>query len=356
MSPWKTAVFSSFSCLLLLRCSYAVIPVEHYGDDCITNWLQCAIETASFSDLRLRQPTGNYVNSSKDGSWTFCWDNFSQFGATVALAAQIAHNESARNFTCSLLGAAQGILEWQLQHLWRNDSIGGFFAAALSDGSYVDTTVQYTDDNALAGVILLESRVLLLQAPLSQFAGSSALAKQCLSVAKRCANWLIQPQSGAWDWQQGSTGGFWWNVSTQQQEEAPCQGVHMKPDNSASLAMLLFTQLWLLNEMDEALHWATTSASWMRSALYNSSVGLLNWYMDQSGGVNHAHFAYSNAIAARAHYLLGTNLGNDTLSQQGLQLLAQLDQTFWTALNSSPPSGDVVNLKCLTQAARTCQL
>mmetsp|Transcript_28681 Transcript_28681/g.72114 ORF Transcript_28681/g.72114 Transcript_28681/m.72114 type:complete len:305 (-) Transcript_28681:89-1003(-) len=182
-------------------------------------------------------------------------------------------------------------------------NIGGFFAAALSDGSFVDTSVQYSDDNAFAGHTLLESRALLLwPSPLAHLNQSAALAERCLEVARGCAAWLVSAQSGAWDWQ--GDGGFWWNVSVATAPDPPLV-YGMRPDNSVALATLLFTQL---AAVERELHrvaagaawlgWAERSAHWMWLHLYNSVAALLNWFVDQEGRANTAHFAYTNALAA----------------------------------------------------------
>jgi hypothetical protein len=304
-------------------------------------WLESAAETARYSHTHLRRSGGNYVNSTADGAWTFCWDNFSQFGALVALfAASESNCESnceSKLDDCSncerspsmLLRNASMIIDWQLKYLWRRDDVGGFYSAALSDGSYVDVDIQYSDDNAFAGLTALESRELLLGRDDSD---AALLAERCLDIARACARWLVDTRSGAWDCSAGG-GGFWWNVSTAASCQA-CVPHAFRPGNAAALATLLFAKLAAIDDNGSSSggrlwqRWAADTVDWMWRALHNPNDGLLDWYVDARNRPNAAHFAYSNALAARAFLELGDG---DEWRQRGVALFAAVDSRFWNA-------------------------
>jgi len=66
------------------------------------------------------------VNSTQNPGWTFCWDNFSQFGGLIALASALL--DTQKNDTAAVVAAqellrrADLLLDWQWRHLWRTQS------------------------------------------------------------------------------------------------------------------------------------------------------------------------------------------------------------------------------------------
>ena len=177
-------------------------------------WINNALVASEFSFDNLRMPSGNYVWDLQNKISTSCWDNFSQFSALMAFGTQQILEFQNQDLGMAAITVAEQILAWQQKHFWNPLPPGGFYAYSYSNGSNLDTDVQYSDDNCLAGVILLEvhASLLLLNASGSPVQGNpliTALLQNTLQQAQLCAEWAIT--SPAWAGIVG--GGFWWNVS-----------------------------------------------------------------------------------------------------------------------------------------------
>ena len=225
----------------------------------------------------------------------FCWSSFSQVYADVALL-QVVNGSN-------LIQQISNSLDFLEVNLW-NEASGGFFAECSLDGSVVDRSVQFVDDNAFAGLVyLLCHRVGdRMKLPFSQ---------RCLPRAILIAQWLME---NGWDDSFG--GGFWWNTLRP-----------FKPTNSNSLAVVFFAELFDLTKTGLYLSWASKTAGWMESILFNPNVGLFQWYVNASG-VNPAMFAYENALMVRGYALL-SNDGSWNKSRE-LDLTNALLQNFWS--------------------------
>src|SRR3989338_80883 len=292
-------------------------------------WVNNALASAEFAYQNLRMPAGNYVWDTTNVLSTSCWDNFSQFGALVAFGTQQILEFNDVSLGLASLEVAQAILDWQLKHFWNPSPPGGFYAYSYSDGTHLDTAVQYSDDNCLAGVILYESHLLLVslerpESPVSEYPLVTLLANATIQQAQLCARWAIDSQ--AWAAAQG--GGFWWNVST-----APpgYNEQSFRPDNSLFLCANLFTELYDFTQDPQYLDWADKSLQWGIAELYNPETLMFSWYSDLNNTVNSSVFVYSNALGAYALHRFGIVTQQSSYLDRALNLSLTIYHTFWSS-------------------------
>jgi uncharacterized protein YyaL (SSP411 family) len=146
----------------------------------------------------------------------------------------------------------------------------------------------YADDNAIAGVAMLEG---------ADYVKDWRLRDRMLAGAVRAARYLID--SGLWD-EAAYGGGFWWNTQRQQSEGG-------KPVQTAGLAAQLFARLFQATGNAEYREWAERSLAWSDSRLFDEDLGLYRYGFRPSllGKPDHpALVSYDQAIMIEAHLAL----------------------------------------------------
>jgi uncharacterized protein YyaL (SSP411 family) len=221
---------------------------------------------------------GSYrVNLTTNTTEAFEWYNASQLYAD---AAMVKIGET------SYLPYMNNTFTWLQKLIDKNDSNGGYFAAASLDGSGASGT-KYVDDNSLTGIAFLEAYDV----------ASGATQANYLSAAEACATWLIN--SGQWDSTFG--GGFWWNTDKT-----------VKPTQSNAVALQLFCRLYQLTGQTTYHDWAVQVNTWLNSTMYDSATGLYIWQIEKSGTVDNIKFTYDNAIMVEADLLYGKAMGDNS--------------------------------------------
>lgn len=297
------------------------------------SWINNALRAAEFSFQNLRTPMGNYVWDTSNVFSTSCWDNFSQFAALMAFGTQQILEFEDVELGLAALQVADGVLTWQQQHFWNPDPPGGFYAYSFSDGSNLDTSVQYSDDNCMAGAILYESHLLLIslndtRSPVSGNSLVVSLIGRTLQQSEMCAQWAIDSQA----WATVLGGGFWWNVST----APPGYNQHsFRPDNSLFLCAHLFTELYGYGGNPLYLAWATKSLGWGLENLYDQPSNLFWWYSNINNTVNTSQFVYSNALAAYAFHRYAIVTQDPAMLSFAFNLSLSIHTSFWSAQASA---------------------
>ena len=292
-------------------------------------WVNNALRGAEFAFDNLRYPTGNYFQDTKNVLATSCWDNFSQFGALIAFGTQQILQFHNIDLGMAALQVAADILDWQLQYFWNPEPPGGFYAFSYTDGSHLDTSVQYSDDNCFAGVVLYESYLLLISlndthSPLAGDPFVISLMQTTIQQSELCARWAINSQA----WAGIFGGGFWWNVST---TSPGYNQDSFRPDNALFLCANLFVELFDDNANPLYLAWAQKSLNWGYKVLYNSQSNLFSWYSDLNNTINTAVFVYANALGAYAFHRYGVVTQDPSAQAFALNLSNSIYETFWSA-------------------------
>jgi hypothetical protein len=171
-----------------------------------------------------------------------------------------------------------------LERLWQADQPGGYAPRSDLDGRNPTTRDIYADDNAIAGVAMLEA---------AEYVDDPVLRDRMVFGATRAARYLID--SGLWDEAYG--GGFWWNSQRQQSEGG-------KPVQTAGLAAQLFARMYARTRNVEYREWAERSMAWSDRLLFDPTLGLYRYGFRASlpGIPEHpAYVNYDQAIMITAH-------------------------------------------------------
>lgn len=221
---------------------------------------------------------GSYrVNTTTNTTGAFEWYNASQLYADAAMVAA---------GDASYLPYMSNTFQW-LQNLWdKNDSNGGYFAAAALDGSRGAGT-KYVDDNSLTGMAFLAAYDVTTGTTQANY----------LTAAEKCAGWLIN--SGQWDTSLG--GGFWWNTDKT-----------VKPAQSNGLALQLFLRLYQITGQAVYHDWAVQVNTWLNNKMLDSATGLYIWQIEATGTVDNYKFTYDNAIMVEADLLWAKAMNDNT--------------------------------------------
>jgi uncharacterized protein YyaL (SSP411 family) len=235
------------------------------GPDPNSAWRKLADETHGFVVGHLLAPSGSYKTTEAEDR-TDQWHCVSQIGADI---------EMVRLGDGRYLPYAEATFTF-MNKLWDGgNTTGGYFATSKADGSNVETSTKYVDDNSLAGVTWLDAHEALTDP------GRKAAY---LASARSVANWLMY--SGTWDTTYG--GGFWW--STQKPD---------KPTQSNALALRVFTRLAAIGSETHYKDWATSIVTWLDGTMLDQATGLYAWKYE-AGGRNGAKFTYDQAIMIEA--------------------------------------------------------
>lgn len=241
-------------------------------------YLTNAKNTHSFIASYYLTGYGSYrVNTTTNTTGAFEWYNASQLYADAAMVAA-----GDASYTQYMNNAFQ----W-LQNLWdKNDSNGGYFAAAALDGSGA-AGAKYVDDNSLTGMAFLAAYDVTTGTTQANY----------LTAAEKCAGWLIN--SGQWDTSFG--GGFWWSTDKT-----------VKPTQSNGLALQLFLRLYQITGQAVYHDWAIQVNTWLNNKMFDSSTGLYVWQIEASGTLDSYKFTYDNAIMVEADLLWAKAMNDNT--------------------------------------------
>jgi uncharacterized protein YyaL (SSP411 family) len=219
----------------------------------------------------------SYRRSTAEPALSDSWYDFSQLQADAALLA------------CGD-ATAQCYVEKAFLHLerhWDPREPGGYFGRGAVDSSRVDGPDKYADDNALAGVALLEAHA---SAP------DPAARARYLSRAIAVGEYLARGPL----WDDVFDGGFWWNTRRGDSVEG-------KPAQSNALAALLFLRLHALTGAAHWRTWAARTLAWLDAALWDAATDL-TWYSiryadparRRGRALERRYFNYDQAILVEA--------------------------------------------------------
>ncbi len=230
------------------------------------DYRRLANETHDFVVGNLLAPSGSY-RATLGADRTDEWHDVSQIGADVAMIALGDPRYQA------YVDKSFGFMD----RLWDNATpVGGYFATSAADGSNVDRTTKYVDDNSLAGVTWLDSYDTISE---------QSRRVAYLAAARATANFLMQ--GGVWDDVYG--GGFYWSTAKPD-----------KPTQSNGLALQLFLRLFALTGETYYRDWADSVMGWLDGKMYDAASGLYAWKWETAGR-NDAKFTYDQAILIDAH-------------------------------------------------------
>jgi hypothetical protein len=219
----------------------------------------------------------SYRRSGVEPAYSDSWYDFSQLQADAAL------------FACGD-AAARCYVEKAFLHLerhWDPRPPGGYFGRGAVDGSRVDGPDKYADDNALAGVALLEAHA---SAP------DAAARARYLARAVAVGEYLTRGPL----WDDVFDGGFWWNTRRGDSTEG-------KPAQSNALAALLFLRLHAVTGAAHWRTWAARTLAWLDAALWDATADLTYYsvrYADlarrRGRALERRYFNYDQAILLEA--------------------------------------------------------
>jgi hypothetical protein len=242
------------------------------------------IEQFSWGNLAVAYPTGDcetasHVAYARERGATIAdhWYVSSQIMASVDLARATVGSTS--HLDCTIERSFN-----YLELLWQTAPPGGYAPRSDLDGSNPTTVDIYADDNAIAGVAMLEA---------ADYAKDWRLHDRMVAGAERAARFLID--SNLWDEVYG--GGFWWNTQREQSEGG-------KPVQTAGLAVQLFARLYRLTGNVEYRDWADRSMAWSDLRLFDEEVGLYRYGFRPSlpGKPRPPEYvSYDQAIMIEAH-------------------------------------------------------
>ena len=168
---------------------------------------------------------------------------------------------------------------------------GGYFGRGGIAGDWVGGPDKYADDNALAGLALVQAHA---SAP------DPAARARYLARALAVGEYLV---AGAL-WDDVFGGGFWWNTRRGDTTEG-------KPAQSNGLAALPFLRLYALTRDDRWRDWALRTLAWLDAHLYDADARLYRYsvrYADpakrRGRAVETRYFNYDQGILIEAWALL----------------------------------------------------
>ena len=262
------------------------------------DYRRLANETHDFTVGTLLAPSGSYRTTPGENR-TDEWHVVSQIGADVSMIALA--DARYQPYIDSSFGF--------MNKLWDSTTpVGGYFATSAADGSNVDRSTKYVDDNSLAGVTWLDAHDALPDA------GRRA---SYLASARSVANFLMT--EGVWDDVHG--GGFYW--STQKPD---------KPTQSNGLALQLFVRLSMLTGESYYRDWAGSVLDWLNGKMFDAKDGLYSWKWE-SAGRNDAKFTYDQAILIDAHLQLYAQTRNAQHLASAQALAEAMHRVLWDPAN-----------------------
>jgi hypothetical protein len=242
------------------------------------------IEQFSWQRLAVPYPTGRCETASHV---TYAREP----GATIAdhwyISSQIMANIDLARVTAGSTAHLDCVIERSftyLEMLWQMDAPRGYAPRSDIDGRNPTTVDIYADDNAIAGIAMLNA---------AEYVHDASLRDRMMLGAVRAARFLID--SGLWDEVYG--GGFWWNTQRQQSEGG-------KPVQTAGLAAQLFARLYQTTGVIEYRDWADRAMVWSDRQLFDEDMGLYRYGFRASLPDKPKHPDYVNydqAIMIEAH-------------------------------------------------------
>jgi uncharacterized protein YyaL (SSP411 family) len=219
----------------------------------------------------------SYRRSTAEPAFSDSWYDFSQLQADAALLA--------RGDTTAQCYVEKAFLH--LERHWDPREPGGYFGRGAVDGSRVDGPDKYADDNALAGIALLEAH-----------ASAPDAAARARYLARAIAIGKYLTRGPLWD--DVFDGGFWWNSRRGDSVEG-------KPAQSNALAALLFLRLHALTADAHWRTWAARTLAWLDAALWDAAANLTCYsvrYADparrRGRALERRYFNYDQAILLEA--------------------------------------------------------
>jgi hypothetical protein len=263
------------------------------------DYKRLANETHDFIIGNLLVPSSGSYRTTAGEDRTDEWHDVSQIGADVAMIALgDARYQPYVDATVGFMGK-----------LWDHDSpAGGYFATSATDGSNVERSTKYVDDNALAGVISLDA-----YDTMADFGRRSGH----LASARAIAGFLMQ--SAVWDDVYG--GGFYWN--TQKLD---------KPTQSNGLALQVFLRLAALTGESYYRDWAGSVLAWLDGRMFDERDGLYSWKWEAAGR-NDAKFTYDQAIVIDAHLVLYAQTHDAKHLDRARSVANAMHGVLWDAAN-----------------------
>jgi hypothetical protein len=273
------------------------------------------IERYSWAYLASPYPTGHcetaeHLSFAREpgASISDHWYVSSQMIADTALA-RVAEGRSDQ-LACSVTRSFR-----YLEQLWIGDPAGGYAPRSDLDGRNPTTRDVYADDNALAGIAMLDA---------ADFVSDGALRERMTLGAVRAARFLTD--GGLWDDRFG--GGFWWNTQRELSEGG-------KPVQTAGLAIQLFARLYERTGDPAYRSWAERALAWCDQWLYEPDVGLYRYgFRDARSDIPEepTFVSYDQAIMIDAHLAM-LRLGDTRLDHLArAQSLARHLESFRSPL------------------------
>jgi uncharacterized protein YyaL (SSP411 family) len=243
------------------------------------------IERYTWSRLAVPYPTGvcqtaRHLTYAREPGGTIAdhWYVSSQVMADVARAR--VSDDSNAQLNCSIERGFD-----YLESLWQETFPGGYAPRSDLDGTNITTRDIYADDNAIAGIAMLDA---------AEYVRDQELQERMLRGATRAARYLID--SGLWDKRFG--GGFWWNSQRERSEAG-------KPVQTAGMAAQLFARLYRATDNREYRNWAELAISWSDQQLFDPEMGLYRYGFRDNIASTHApppsYVNYDQAIMIEAH-------------------------------------------------------
>ncbi|MFN0073464.1 MAG: glycoside hydrolase family 76 protein [Chloroflexota bacterium] len=279
-----TILHRSAVALLALAVGWWLLPRSIHPAPLSSAQVAAGIERFTWAYLAAPYPTGRCETASHltyarepGASIADHWYVSSQIMANVALA-RVTEGSTA-HLNCAI---ERGFT--YLEQLWQPLPPGGYAPRSDLDGRNPTTRDIYADDNAIAGIAMLEA---------ADYLDAPDVRLRMRVGAIRAAAYLMD--SGLWDDTFG--GGFWWNSQRQHAEGG-------KPVQTAGLAISLFARLHGITGDQRYREWAELAMSWCDERLFDPTMGLYRYgFRDpQSDQGHHPTFVnYDQAIMIEAH-------------------------------------------------------
>ena len=227
---------------------------------------QLAQTTRAFIAETLLTRWGSCRRASGD-DLTLAWHDASRISAEIATLTEDQAGYAG------LIGAFNFMKNFSTS----GSTITGYCPAASLDGKTLDRSIQYVDDNALAGNVYMEA------ATVAKSRDSTAM----VAGADLLSFWLMHTDL----WDETFGGGFWWNTNRP-----------FKPTHANGLALQLFLRLYLSSGKADHLDKARMTYDWLRGTLLDRD-GLYSWKIAASG-IDRTKFTYDQCIMIEAELLM----------------------------------------------------
>ncbi|MBV9354818.1 MAG: hypothetical protein JO023_04760 [Chloroflexi bacterium] len=283
--------------LVLALAVWAVPSVSRAAPDDADRQYQAALRTQSATRARLSVlgdafdcPDARLVSyrlSDADPQSVAQWYVASQLWADAALLNDLRQAPAAPAGWDA--GLAQCYLDKGfvfLDRLWDFSSAGYFSRSDPIGGDAVEQP-KFGDDNALAGLALLEA---------ARATTDPLASQQYVHAARRQADFL----SGSSLWDGTFGGGFWWNTTHGGTPEG-------KPAQTNALAALFFARLYDATGDPSYRDWTRRTLLWLDTMLYDPNRHLYHWSLAYADPEQHTgsvradrYFGYDQSIAIAA--------------------------------------------------------